>query len=140
MPDKEPAIIVDMDGTLALLGDRHPWKEMERCGEDQLCPAVAATVRAMKRSGYKTLIVTGRFEQYRPQTEAWLHSHHIFHWQLFMRADGDYRKDYDVKTELYHAAIEPSYNVLYALDDRDQSVACWRALGIPCFQVAPGNF
>jgi len=25
-------------------------------------------------------------------------------------------------------------------DDRDQVVEMWRANGIPCFQVAPGNF
>lgn len=30
--------------------------------------------------------------------------------------------------------------VLCAYDDRDRVVVMWRAEGIPCFQVAPGDF
>jgi hypothetical protein len=25
-------------------------------------------------------------------------------------------------------------------DDRDKVVAMWRSMGVPCFQVAPGDF
>jgi hypothetical protein len=31
-------------------------------------------------------------------------------------------------------------NILCVYDDRDKVVAMWRRNGIPCFQVAPGDF
>ena len=34
----------------------------------------------------------------------------------------------------------PRERVLCAYDDRDKVVAAWRAAGVPCFQVAPGDF
>jgi len=49
-------------------------------------------------------------------------------------------KPYTVKQELYDAHIRDRYEVVFCLDDRDQSVAFWRSLGLACFQVAPGNF
>ena len=36
--------------------------------------------------------------------------------------------------------IEPFYDVLCVLDDRDQVVRMWRHRGLTCLQVAPGNF
>lgn len=133
------AVICDLDGTLCIFNGRGPF-EMERCGDDLISLPVDITLQAFAELKYALVLVTGRFEQYRPQTETWLARHGIAYDALFMRSDGDYRKDADVKRELYAAKIEPQYNVLLALDDRNQSVACWRELGVPCFQVAPGDF
>lgn len=136
---KDLAIICDLDGTLAVFNGRGPF-EMEKCDTDILNLAVYVTLHSLAAAGYSVILVSGRFEQYRPQTEAWLDKHKVPWQRLHLRADGDYRKDKEIKRELYEREIRPHHTVLLSLDDRNQSVECWRELGIPCFQVAPGDF
>jgi hypothetical protein len=59
---------------------------------------------------------------------------------LFMRKAGDHRQDNIVKTEIYKIYIEPKYDVLFCIDDRQQVVDAWRALGLTCLQCAKGDF
>src|SRR5258708_8494069 len=132
--DKGAAIICDLDGTLCLFDGRGPF-EFERLGTDTPSRPVVATLEAFKRDGYEIVLVSGRFEQYRAMTVDWLQRHRIKHDALYLRPDGDYRKDAEIKPELFHERIEQQYDVVLALDDRNQSVACWRSLGIACFQV-----
>lgn len=58
----------------------------------------------------------------------------------YMRTARDDRKDEVVKCELYDREIKPHFEVLCVLDDRDQVVRMWRAVGLVCLQVAPGDF
>jgi hypothetical protein len=57
-----------------------------------------------------------------------------------MRPTGDQRKDNIVKRELFDTWVRGKYNVRFCLDDRDQVVEGWRAMGLTCFQVQPGAF
>ena len=58
-----------------------------------------------------------------------------------MRDAGDYRKDDEVKYDMYKTYIEDEYFIHYVLDDRQQVVDMWRdKCNLTCFQVAPGNF
>jgi len=57
-----------------------------------------------------------------------------------MRSDGDYRADQVVKEELFRNQVEPKYDVIGVIDDRDKVVTMWRRLGLVCFQVAQGDF
>ena len=84
--------------------------------------------------------MSGRFEKNRPETTRWLASHKINYIALFMRADGDMRKDNVVKREFFDGYIRGKYNVAFILDDRNQVVELWRSLGLTCLQVADGNF
>ena len=60
---------------------------------------------------------------------------------LVMREEKDNRADYIVKEELYIEHILGKYNVKFVLDDRSSVVKMWREkLGLPTFQVAPGDF
>ena len=60
---------------------------------------------------------------------------------LTMRAAGDYRKDDEVKYDMYDYGVKGRYRVHYVLDDRQQVVDMWRdKCKLTCFQVAPGNF
>ena len=60
---------------------------------------------------------------------------------LHMRAADDYRKDDEVKFELYKENVDDKYFIHYVLDDRNQVVDMWRdKCNLTCFQVAPGNF
>jgi hypothetical protein len=58
-----------------------------------------------------------------------------------MRAPKDQRKDSIVKKELFEESVRNNYNILFALDDRNQVVDMWRKeLGIKCLQVNYGDF
>lgn len=62
-------------------------------------------------------------------------------WNLTMRAANDYRKDDEVKYDMYDYGVKDRYKVHYVLDDRNQVVDMWRnKCNLTCFQVAPGNF
>lgn len=90
----------------------------------------------------EVIFCTGRPERCREDTEWWLFHFMGFgvnYYTLLMRADGDYRADYIVKQEMLDKYIDKD-RVLFVLDDRQQVVDMWRRNGLPCFQVAPGNF
>ena len=139
-PRKTPAVILDMDGTLAIITDRSPYAT-RGLSKDRPNAPVIAVVQALAGAGYDIVVVSGRVESTRAQTEAWLDRHlGVPYVGPLFRADGDERKDAVVKREMYEREIEPTYDVLCALDDRDQTVAMWRKLGLTCLQVAPGDF
>jgi predicted kinase len=133
------AILCDIDGTLALNVSRGPY-DFERCGEDLLNAPVFDTVGVHHRAGWSIVLLSGRGEEYRPQTEAWLDSYGVDYDELWMRPAGDVRRDDIVKAELFDAHIRNRFNVRVSLDDRDRVVSLWRRMGLPCWQVAPGNF
>lgn len=146
VPDESlpPAIIVDLDGTLALIGDRHPY-DASRCEEDTLDEVVDDIATTYWEQGYHIIFLSGRKEKYREQTEEWLRK---YAWPLhmprvhgpFMRASDDGRPDFVVKAELFDQHIRGKFNIKFALDDRDQVVRLWRDMGIKTLQVADGNF
>ena len=58
-----------------------------------------------------------------------------------MRKAGDYRDDVEVKREWLAEIEPPEFARLTAVfDDRARVVQMWRDAGVPCFQVAPGEF
>lgn len=135
------AVIVDIDGTLALrTGDRSPF-DWSRVGEDTPNAPVIELVRIIHAAGlHRVLLMSGRDEVCRRQTEMWLDAQEVPFDELHMRPPKDNRKDSLIKEELYRKHIEARYDVAFVLDDRNQVVAMWRSLGLPVFQVAEGNF
>jgi len=136
------AILVDLDGTAAHMGTRDPFDET-RVHEDVPDPVVAEIVQLYIRAGYWIVFCSGRTAGCYDKTSDWLEKHIVpgtYNWDLFMRPVGDTRADYQVKLDLFNKHIRPVYDIKFALDDRDQVVRLWRALGIKCLQVAEGNF
>lgn len=88
------------------------------------------------------VFVSGRPERTRTVTENWLVEHVLTCGEpsLYMRADGDHRDDDIVKIELLAQIRADGYEPIMAFDDRTRVVNAWRAAGIPCAQVAPGDF
>jgi hypothetical protein len=133
------AWIVDIDGTLALnKSGRSPY-DWSRVGEDELNGPVYLALRGLEKMGLEIVLASGRDAVCRPETEDWLFRHGINDPPLFMRAEGDMRKDSIVKRELLEV-IAKEWNVVGVLDDRNQVVQMWRSVGLPCFQVADGDF
>ena len=135
-----PAILCDLDGTLAIIHDRSPFDGL-RCETDLLNEPIAEIVKNYAALGVKIILMSGRDEVARRPTINWLTYNKISYDALYMRATGDARKDSIIKKELYEAHIEGQYLVKFVLDDRNQVVDLWRLeLGLPCLQVNYGDF
>lgn len=138
-------IIVDVDGTVAIMGERSPY-DWHRVGEDTVNEDVVTFLNGFL-SGTKNLsrrvrvvIFTGRDGSCEKQTRDWLKDNAIFFDELYIRPEGNTEKDSIIKERLYKEKIEGRYNVLFVLDDRTQVVKMWRNLGLTCLQVADGDF
>lgn len=142
-PGAPPAVMVDIDGTLALHNGRSPY-DLSLCGDDLPNPAVIDAVRAAYNDGLRIIFCSGREDSSRDMTLAWLVKHidrgFVLDSPLLMRDAADKRKDSIVKRELFDEHIRNQYDVRYVLDDRQQVVDMWRSLGLTVFQVAPGDF
>lgn len=138
---KDYAIIVDLDGTLAHARKRNIY-DASLAHTDTLDTHVAAIVVGYASAGYRIVYCTGRSDEFRSQTESWLRhpSRELPDGPVFMRKQGDLRPDWVVKGEIFKQHIEPIYHVELALDDRDQVVKLWRGLGIKTLQVEDGDF
>jgi hypothetical protein len=139
--------VVDVDGTLAIRcpGGRGPYEE-DRVWEDLPNLPVIEIVQALRAAGHLIIVVSGRQDSCRQQTEEWLARHRVPYSSLYMRVAGDRRHDYEVKGEILeqifrdHPLIGDPQDNLRTLDDRDQCVRLWRDCGLFCAQVAPGDF
>ena len=160
----QPLYIFDLDGTLALIdhrrhlveGDRKDWRAFfAACVDDEPNMPVIRTLQALRRAGAECWIWSGRSDEVHAQTVEWLCKHGCFGksvgtlpWWPFaaperfrMRASGDFRSDVELKREWLSKIEPPEFKRLTAVfDDRDAVVQMWRKAGIPCFQVAPGDF
>jgi predicted kinase len=134
------AIMCDIDGTLALMGDRGPF-DFARCGDDLLNESVRrALVSFRLANDDRIILLSGRGDDFRAETETWLAKHDVPFDELWMRAGGDSRRDDIVKAELFNEHVRERYNVRVSMDDRDRVVALWRRMGLPTWQVNYGNF
>ncbi len=140
IPDvtKPRAVIVDIDGTVALMNGRGPF-EWHRVGEDLPNEPVISVVRALAASGYKIIFTSGRDAVCRQSTFRWLQVNVTMVFDLYMRPEQDSRNDSIIKAELFEL-FKDDYNVELVLDDRDSVVRLWRDMGFVCLQVAPGDF
>ena len=133
------AIIVDIDGTLAHMGDRSPY-EWSRVSEDTIDEGVRSIVNNADSSD-QIIVLSGRDGSAFSDTIDWLHANGVWFNILKMRATGDMRPDWIIKHELFQSHVAGKYRVRFVLDDRDQVVHLWRnKLGLPTYQVAEGNF
>lgn len=142
---KPYAVIVDLDGTLALNKANRPYFG-ESADEGYLLDSpntpVADVVRRFQAEGLKIIIMTGREGTTRAieTNKEWLEQQGIDYSELIMRAPNDYRPDEVVKLELFNKLVAPKYRVHCVLDDRDKVVKMWRDLGLLCLQVWDGKF
>jgi hypothetical protein len=92
------------------------------------------------------VFLTGTDDMVRDLTEAWLNRNVaspallMQRSKLYMRRHGDHRQDHEVKLEMLTLIKADGFDPIMAFEDRDAVVAMWRAQGITCAQVAPGNF
>lgn len=137
-------IIVDIDGTVALRDPevRDPYEyDSDKVLQDSPNKPIVEVIRCMWEQGYKIIYVTGRSDECEEVTREWLRLFSPPYTNLYMRKRNDFRKDSEVKREIYEQKIVANnINVTCVFDDRQQVVDMWRELGLVCLQVAPGDF
>lgn len=150
---KKKAIIVDIDGTVALRNNRSPF-DYEKAYEDRVDHRMAHLLKNLiNETEYEVFFVTGREDigDCRKITTAWINDniypkqgHDGFlpadNWRLLMRKEGDHRPDDVTKGEIYMNCIEPWYDVVCVFEDRNRVVKMWRDLGLLVAQVYDGDF
>lgn len=148
------AIICDLDGTLALIGDRSPY-DATKCEDDIPNWPVIECVKAMHAKGRKLIFMSGREEKHREPTVRFI-ERYVKHepagranrkfdipidYELYMRTTGDMRKDSIIKRELFDANVANKYFVEFVIDDRPQVVRMWRYdLGLMVMAVNDTEF
>lgn len=139
-PELPPAVIVDIDGTVASHeGVRSPY-DASRYQYDVPRADVVRFVRDQHyKLGKQIVFCSGRHSDYREVTEAWLNEHVKVPFYLVMREDRG-RDDSVEKYYLFDRYIRPYYNAEFVLDDRDRVVQMWRQINLPCYQVQDGDF
>lgn len=134
-----------MDGTLVDVSSiRHlvegPDKNFDAFHKESVsCPSVGwvlESAKEAKKLGFTVIQVTARQEKYRPHTSWWLADWEVPSDGLYMRATGDFRPDYIVKSEIVDRLLK-TYDIVKAFDDNPAVIELWREYGIPCV-VVPG--
>lgn len=149
---RRDAVLVDMDGTLANVSSIRHLVDGIKTKKDfnafhQASEFVPANKQAIDfcvrhhKAGNAVLILTARMRMWEGATERFLIRELVpyapYVAPIWMRADGDYRKDREVKSEIYDQIIQ-TYNVVAACDDNPAIVELWDERGVPEIDVVPG--
>ena len=133
-PNLPKCIIVDVDGTVAMMNGRSAY-DWNRVNEDQPNLPVIKVVQTLQQAGNKLIFLSGRDAICREKTFAWL-SNYFGAFLLYMRPLNDNRRDSIIKEELYNKYIKDNYYVTAVIDDRLQVCReTWHKLGLPLFRV-----
>lgn len=81
----------------------------------------------------KVILTTGGPERYRPLMEKWLEQNQVYYDRLYMRGDRQYVKGFEFKRRLCVETLMPEFDLVLALDDKQECADMYRALGIPCW-------
>ena len=149
--DNNDVILCDLDGTIAHIkkdkdGKGHrTFFEMSKVKFDIFDHVVYTMVSALAETFEADLVFfTGRNADCFDQTVEWLDKHledyedvtgiaRTFNnggYKIYSRLLNDYRKDFEIKQELYDTFIKDRYEVLAVFDDRPQVIALWHDLGL----------
>lgn len=143
------AIIVDLDGTLCDVSHRVHLVENEPVDVEKFHSSLVhdtmndwcfQLIKAMSALGVEVILLTGRGEEYRQETEAWLMKQSVGYQALYMRRVKDDRTDATVKKEVYINNLKNTYETLFVVEDRKSVVEMWREIGVTCLQCDWGDF
>lgn len=143
-PTLPKAVVFDMDGTLANLGERSPY-DYTAVANDNLNENIAELARGYAARGLKIIVFSGRDDSCYDDTLLWLEYHNVPVDELHMRVTGDQRKDSIIKRELIEEHLSGRFFIESWVDDRQQVVKMVRETfghqnPTICLQVDHGDF
>lgn len=154
----KPLYIFDIDGTVALIDHRRPildrlddkdrWRKFySLCDKDEPNKPVIKILEVLRITGAEIWFFSGRSEEVREKTVAWLAEHTSFMSHeltpliLNMRLEGDYTADDTLKESWLESMLQMDRDRIVGIfDDRKRVVNMWRRNNFTCFQVAEGDF
>ena len=147
---KPSAVLADMDGTLCdVRSIRHlverPVDGAAARGRDfhsfhsasLECPAhqpVVDLLGTLRDRGLKVVIVSAREARWAFMTAIWLREHDVDYDDMFLRENGDSRRDDEVKADIARCLIR-RYTPVLAVEDRTDIIQVWHSCGIPTARV-----
>lgn len=145
---KKPAIIVDLDGTLAdirvrlkhLSGKKKDWNSFNKTIETDELHEWCREIIKRFYVDHHIILVSGRTDDLKTQTLDWLKKYDVPFHELHMRKSKDFRPDNIIKLEIFENEIREKFKIIFVIDDRQKVVDMWRAQNLVVLQCAPGDF
>lgn len=133
------AVLVDVDGCIALNTSGRGWYAWDEVGKDTPQEHIVDLVNMLHSQGMWIVLLSGRDGSCREITEEWLIENGVSYDYLYMRRAGDMRKDTIIKEEIFWTYIEDQFNVQYVIDDRPCVVRNWIKMGLKVLGVGDQN-
>lgn len=139
-------VIVGLEGVLALhewrkpMIEEHGWDAYHRASDqDAAVHHMVQLVAALHSKGNTVYCITDRPEKWRMATVNWMTNRGIMVDTLLMRAENDWRKSEEMRTEMVRGIMVVAKQVLLAIDDSEKACDAYRAAGIPTLQLFNPN-
>jgi len=121
-------VISDLDGTLAHSPNRKIFDFKEVINDTCIYPVWSVLEKFSKVCDI--ILISGRGEECRKETEQWLEKQGVQYTHLYMRKASDYRKDTLIKRELFDEYIRDKWQPIFVIDDRPCVCQMWVEMGI----------
>lgn len=145
----KPAVIVDLDGTIADLTHRQhflerkpkDWKAFFAAMPDDAPIGFIISLMEALWHRYYIAICTGRPHTYEAVTKEWLSKFHVPYDRLMMRDqdlnpdEPSWQSDPVIKMWMLATLRSEGRTVLCAIDDRPSVIKMWRENGVPCLAM-----
>lgn len=146
-----PLYVFDLDGTLAdcthrlkwIKNGNRRWTEFFKACVDDVPIRWAINLYELCRDDVKgeILILTGRSEIVRKETNDWLTSRGIMYDYLVMRPEKNSEQDHVLKVRMLEEFLrDKDYSVQFIVEDRTRVVKAYREKGYNVLQCADGDF
>jgi hypothetical protein len=126
-----PAVIFDIDNTILYHTNRSPFNWSDLSG-DTLIPGMDYLIDMFNFYDYYIIIMTGRPESVRTQTEEWLSKNGIIYDRLIMKPE-QFEKGFIFKQRELVQLLE-KYDVKFAFDDDVKCANMYKENGVIIFQ------
>lgn len=143
-----PAILLDIDGTIADSRHRHhliegkdarapkTWREHSlACVDDPPIEGMVTLVRMLAET-HAIIVCSGRTDVALEETEAWFREHGVPFDRVILRPDGVASSNGVLKVGVVKDLEAEGYRVVLAFDDYIKTVRALTDYGIPTVQVA----
>lgn len=138
-------VICDIDGVIAdtrhrlplLRGEKPDWDGFFEGSKHDTPREHVVFLLKLIRGQARILLFTSRPAQFMRMTVDWLHEHNVPFDQVLMRCRADQRPDTEVKASMLDYALSEGLEPIFAIEDRPEIVAMYRARGVPCLAEDP---
>lgn len=135
--DKSRAIIVDIDGTIALNLNKRPYYGEGAAEGMKYDVPIDGVLEIVRNYPHTVFFVTGRegLQDVMEATMEWLKKY-VGHdrFKVFYRSKGNFTSGPDCKKQIYESFIKPLYSIDFVLEDSTKVVNMWRSLDLICLQ------